>query len=80
MEIGLKPKVNNINIKKIGKQYEINFGDEIWIYVGSRKDLTELRDKINNAIEDKTDNKFEIIREAGMMIKELKESGVIKDD
>ena len=50
MEIGLEPKVNNIDVKPVGKKYEINFGDEVWIYLGGRKELTELRDKINDVL------------------------------
>ena len=71
MEAGLKPKVNNISIKKIGKEYEINFGEEIWIYIGSKKDLTELRDKINSTLIEE-DKNFEMLREKQDYIDEVK--------
>ena len=76
MQVGLKPKVNNINIKKIGKQYEINFGDEIWIYIGNRKELTELGDKINNILKNKEEDKnFDILREFQDYKNEVKLAG-----
>lgn len=85
MQVGLKPKVNNISIKKIGKQYEINFGDEIWIYLDSRKDLAELRDKINDILiylpqikkilSTREDYKSDMLREKQDYIEEVKLAG-----
>lgn len=57
-------------------EFEMNYAEACI----DKKELCRKCRKILKESENKTDNKFEIIREAGMMVKELKESGVIKDE
>lgn len=69
MHTGIRPKSNNIKIKKFGDEYEVNFNETSWFYLDF-VGMQELRDKISEALDPpkKDDN---LLREKDDYIDEI---------